>query len=89
MKDLISKIYDRVAYSEPRSQELNLEYDQFIDKLTKPLEETLSPEHLEAARDLVYKDTYQARKDGFALGVQFLASLLAEALPTQNPDQEP
>ena len=32
MKDLISKIYDRVAYSEPRSQELNLEYDQFIDK---------------------------------------------------------
>lgn len=89
MKDLISKIYDRVAYSEPISQKLNLEYDKYIDNLTKPLEETMTPEQLESARELIYKAAYQARKDGFSLGIQFLAALLAETMPSQNPDPEP
>lgn len=80
MIDLLNKLYDKIAYWEQTSEELNWEYDQSICAILEPLKSTKTESEIVEISDLIYQATYQVRRDGFRLGAQYMAKLLMETL---------
>lgn len=80
MEDLIAKLYDKIVYWEDDSTRLNLEYDQTVCAILEPLKGSKTEDEISEISEIIYTATYQARKDGFKLGVRCMASLLTDAL---------
>lgn len=80
MEDLLSKIYDKVAYYEKDGIQFGNEYDCRVEEILKPLRENMAESEVEEIKELVYTASYYAQKYGFMLGVRFMAKFIAEAL---------
>ncbi|MBQ2883318.1 MAG: hypothetical protein IJE43_06055 [Alphaproteobacteria bacterium] len=80
MEDLLSKIYDKVAYYEKDGIQFGNEYDCRVEEILKPLRETMAESEVEEIKELVYAASYYAQKYGFMLGVRFMAKLMLEAM---------
>ncbi len=80
MEDLLSKIFDKVAFYEQDSIELGKEYDCKVEELVEPLRATMSEDGVEEVKELIYTASYDAEKYGFQMGVCFIAKLIAEAV---------
>ncbi len=78
MEDLLSKIYDKVAFYEEDSIKLGKEFDVLITELLEPLRKSRTEEEVEEIRELIYQAAYSAEKDGFYIGVRFTVGLLTE-----------
>ena len=82
MEDLLSKIYDKVAYYEKDGIQFGNEYDCQVEEVLKPLRETMAESEVEEIKELVYAASYYAQKYGFMLGVRFVVKFLLEAMGT-------
>lgn len=82
MEDLLSKIFDKVAFYENDGIKFGMEYDAQVEELLEPLRATMSEADAEEVKELVYAASYHAEKYGFMLGVRFMAKFIAEALET-------
>lgn len=82
MEDLLSKIFDKVAFYENDGIQFGMEYDAQVEELLEPLRATMSESDAEEIKELVYAASYCAEKYGFMLGVRFMAKFIAEALET-------
>lgn len=80
MEDLLSKIYDKVAFYEEDSIRLGKEFDTFTAELLNPLEESRTEEDVEEIRELIYQAAYPAGKHGFYIGVRFMAGIMSEIM---------
>ena len=80
MEDLLSKIYDEVAFYEEDSIKLGKEFDTIITELLEPLRESRTEEEVEEIRELIYQAAYSAEKHGFYIGVRFSAVVLSEIM---------
>ena len=80
MEDLISKIYDKIAYYEKDGIQFGVEYDAQVEEMLEPLRTTKSESDIEEIKELVYAASYHAEKYGFMLGVRFMAKFMSEAL---------
>lgn len=80
MEDLLSKIYDKVAFYEEDSIRLGKEFDTIITELLEPLRESRTEEEVEEIRELIYQAAYSAEKHGFYIGVRFSAVVLSEIM---------
>lgn len=80
MEDLISKIFDKVAFYEKEGIQFGVEYDVQVEELLEPLRATKSESDVEEMKELVYAASYHAEKYGFMLGVRFMAKFMSEAL---------
>jgi len=80
MEDLLSKIYDKVAFYEEDSIKLGKEFDTIITELLEPLRESRTEEEVEEIRELIYQAAYSAEKQGFYIGVRFSAVVLSEIM---------
>ena len=80
MEDLLSKIYDKVAYYEKDGIQFGNEYDCRVEEILKPLRETMAESEVEEIKELVYAASYHAEKYGFMLGVRFMAKFMSEAM---------
>lgn len=80
MEDLLSKIYDKVAFYEEDSIKLGKEFDTIITELLEPLRESRTEEEVEEIRELIYQAAYSAEKHGFYIGVRFSAVVLSEIM---------
>lgn len=78
MEDLLSKIYDKVAFYEEDSIKLGKEFDIIITELLEPLRKSRTEEEVEEIRELIYEAAYSAEKYGFYIGVRFTVGLLTE-----------
>ena len=82
MEDLLSKIYDKIAFYEQDGVQLGEKYDNVVNELLKPLEGNKTEDETEEIRELIYNASYSAEKYGFILGVRFLAKLFVEIMGT-------
>ena len=80
MEDLLSKIFDKVAFYEKDGIQFGMEYDAQVEELLEPLRATMSEPDFEGIKELVYATSYYAEKYGFKLGVRFMAKFMSEAL---------
>ena len=74
MEDLLSKIFDKVAFYENDGIHFGMEYDAQVEELLKPLRATMSESDAEEVKELVYAASYHAEKYGFMLGVRFMVT---------------
>lgn len=80
MEDLLSKIYDKVAFYEEDSIKLGKEFDTVVTEILKPFREKKTEEELEEIRELIYQAAYSAEKHGFYIGVRFSTVILSEVM---------
>ena len=80
MEDLLSKIYDKVAFYEKDGIQFGIEYDAQVEELLEPLKATKSESDVEETKELVYAASYYAEKFGFMLGVRFMAKFMLETM---------
>lgn len=80
MKDLLSKIFDKIAYYENDSIKMGKDFDCQVDFIFEPLKSTMDESQVEQVKELVYEAAYFAEKDGFLLGVRFVVRLLMETI---------
>lgn len=78
MEDLLSKIYEKVAYYESDSIQFGREFDSQVDELIEPLKETMEESEIEVVKELIHTASFKAERSGFVLGIRFMANLLAE-----------
>ena len=74
MEELLSKIYDKVAFYEADGMQVSKDYDHVVEEVLKPLSESKTEEETEEIRELIYNASYSAEKCGFMLGVRFMAT---------------
>lgn len=84
MEDLLSKIYDKVAFYEEDSIQLGKEFDCLVEDTLKPLEESKTEPEIEEIKELIYKASYSAEKFGFQIGVRFMVKLFMEMIGTES-----
>ena len=65
MEDLLSKIFDKVAFYENDGIQFGMEYDAQVEELLQPLRATMSESDAEEIKELVYAASYHAEKYGF------------------------
>ena len=82
MEDLLSKIFDKVAFYEDIGISYGKEYDAKVEELIEQWRATMSESDAEELKELVYACSYHAEKYGFLLGVQFMAKFMSEAMST-------
>lgn len=75
---LLEKIYKRVAYWENDARDLDVEYDEIVERLLEPLKETMDEAAVEKVSETIYSAAYPAGRNGFLLGMRFAARLLSE-----------
>lgn len=80
MEDLLSKIFDKIAFYENDGIQFGIEYDAQVEELLAPLRATMSESDVEEIKELVYAASYYAEKCGFMLGVRFMARFMSEAM---------
>ncbi|MBO5473423.1 MAG: hypothetical protein J6A08_06520 [Lachnospiraceae bacterium] len=80
MEDLLSKIYDKVAFYEEDSIKLGKEFDTLMTELLEPLRESRTEEEVEEIRELIYQAAYPAEKHGFYIGIRFFVEVLSEIM---------
>lgn len=80
MEDLLSKIFDKVAFYENDGIQFSIEYDTQVEELLEPLRVTKSESDVEEIKELVYVASYYAEKYGFMLGVRFMVKFMSEAM---------
>ena len=80
MEDIISKIFDKIAFYEKDGIQFGVEYDAQVEEMLEPLRTTKSESDIEEIKELVYAASYHAEKYGFMLGVRFMAKFMSEAL---------
>lgn len=78
MEDLLTKIYDRVAFYEQESMRLGKEFDTVVEETLEPLKDNKTEEEVEGIKELIYQISYSAQKNGFRIGVSFVIKFLAE-----------
>lgn len=78
MEDLLSKIYDKVAFYEKDSISLNKEFDTVVEETLEPLKDDKTEAEIEEIKELIYQISYSAQKNGFRIGVSFVIKFLAE-----------
>lgn len=76
---MLSEIYDKVVYYGSGSVELRKEFDNKVEEILKPLEETKDKSEISEIRELIYAASYYAEKCGFMIGTRFMVKFLAEA----------
>ena len=76
MEDLLSKIFDKVAFYEKDGIQFGIEYDAQVEELLEPLRATKSKSQVEEIKELVYAASYYAEKFGFMLGICFMAKFM-------------
>ena len=79
MEDLLSKIYDKVAYYEENSIQLGKEYDGIVNEVLEPLNGKKTESEIEEIKELIYQASYYAEKYGFIIGVRFMTKFFAES----------
>ena len=84
MEDLLSKIYDKVAFYEKDSIQLGKEYDGVVNEVLEPLKSSKTEAEIEEIKELIYQISYSAQKNGFQLGVSFVIKFLAEICGTRD-----
>ena len=84
MEDLLSKIYDKVAFYEDDSIQLGKEFDCLVEDMVKPLENSKMEPEIEIIKELIYKAAYSAEKFGFQIGVRFIVKLFMEMIGTES-----
>ena len=82
MEDLLTKIYDRVAFYEQESMCLGKEFDTVVEETLEPLKDNKTKEEVEGIKELIYQISYSAQKNGFRIGVSFVIKFLAEICGT-------
>lgn len=80
MEDLLSKIFDKVAFYEKDGIHFGIEYDAQVEELLEPLRATKSESDVEEIKELVYAASYHEEKFGFMLGIRFMAKFMSEAM---------
>lgn len=80
MEDLLSKVFDKVAFYEKEGIQFGIEYDVQVEELLEPLRTTKSESDIEEIKELIYATSYDAEKYGFMLGARFVAKLIAETM---------
>ena len=80
MEDLLSKVFDKIAFYEKDGIQFGIEYDAQVEELLEPLRVTMSESEVEGIKELVYAASYHAEKYGFMLGVRFMAKFMSEAM---------
>ena len=78
MEDLLSKIYDKVAFYEKDSVKLGKEFDRKVGESLEPLKDK------KTESEIIYQISYSAEKYGFYIGVRFAAGLLAEIYGSES-----
>lgn len=78
MEDLVSKIYDRVAFYEKDGISLNKEFDTVVEETLEPLKDDKTEAEIEEIKELIYQTSYTAQKNGFRIGVSFIIKFFAE-----------
>lgn len=84
MEDLLSKIYDKVAFYEEDSIQLGKEFDCLVEDTLKPLENSKTEPEIEEIKELIYKASHSAEKFGFQIGVRFMVKLFLEIMETES-----
>lgn len=84
MKDLLSKIFDRVILYEADCIELGRKLDKEVLGIMEPLKESRTDGELDGLKDMICSAAYHAQKHGFYLGIQAAAEILAEAAGPQD-----
>lgn len=82
MEDLLSKIYDKIAFYEKDGIKCGEEFDHDVNEILEPLKESRTEEEIEDIRELIYQAAYSAEKYGFYIGVRFMFRLFAEIRET-------
>ena len=80
MEDLLSKVFDKIAFYEKDGNHFGIEYDAQVEELIEPLRATMSESEVEEIKELVYAASYHAEKYGFMLGVRFMVKFMSEAM---------
>ena len=80
MEDLLSKVFDKIAFYEKDGIQFGIEYDAQVEELLEPLRVTKPESDVEEIKELVYAASYHAEKYGFMLGVRFMAKFMSEAM---------
>ena len=78
MEDLVSKIYDRVAFYEKDGISLNKEFDTVVEETLEPLKDDKTEAEIEEIKELIYQTSYTAQKNAFRIGVSFIIKFFAE-----------
>lgn len=84
MEDLLSKIYDKVAFYEKDSVKLGKEFDRKVGEILEPLKDKKTESEIEEIKEMLYEISYSAEKYGFYIGVRFAAGLLAEIYGSES-----
>lgn len=84
MEDLLSKIYDKVAFYEEESIQLGKEFDAIVEETIEPLKSSKSEAEVEEIKELIYKAAYFAEKYGFLIGVRFTGRFFTEVMGTDT-----
>ena len=84
MEDLLSKIYDKVAFYEEESIQLGKEFDNVVNEILEPLKSEKTESEIEEIKELIYKASYFAEKYGFTIGVRFTGKLFTEVMGTDT-----
>ena len=85
MEDLLSKIYDKVAFYEEESIQLGKEFDDVVNEILEPLKSKKTESEIEEIKELIYKASYFAEKYGFTIGVRFVGKLFTEIIGADEP----
>lgn len=85
MEDLLSKIYDKVAFYEEESIQLGKEFDDVVNEILEPLKSEKTESEIEEIKELIYKASYFAEKYGFTIGVRFTGKLFTEIMGADEP----
>ena len=80
MEDLLSKVFDKIAFYDKDGIQFGIEYDAQGEDLLEPLRASNSESDVEEIKELVYADSYHAEKFGFMLGIRFMAKFMSEAM---------
>ena len=84
MEDLLSKIYDKVAFYEEESIQLGKEFANEVNEMLEALKSEKTESEIEEIKELIYKASYFAEKYGFTIGVRFTGKLLTEVMKTRE-----
>lgn len=84
MEDLLSKIYDKVAFYEKDNAKLGKEFDRKVGEILEPLKDKKTESEIEEIKEMIYQISYSAEKYGFYIGVRFAAGLLAEIYGSES-----
>ena len=84
MEDLLSKIYDKVAYYEKDSIQLGKEFDNVVNEVLEPLKDSKTEAEIEEIREMMYQVTYYGQKNGFVMGVRFMTKFFLESLGSED-----